>query len=189
MKLLKMALLAGLLVSCTEFRGNLSVNSELTLKSKDETLTLAEGTYRARINFLSKKKMKIEVGGQKLKVKFDDKFRLPSNGDFFLSKDETSLNYDLAGTIETEVERGEVRFHTEFCDVMIPVTRCHRRICHTDYHRVPGFRNIEYRDDIISRVFKIDFADAGQTASTFDATSVDQKRVYLYQGACLARRF
>ncbi|MFG1486579.1 hypothetical protein [Halobacteriovorax sp. RZ-2] len=187
MRFFTFALLLGLLVGCkTEFKGTLSVDSAVELKSKDDSISLAKGDYNAKLKFIGKRKLKIKVAGEKLTVKFDEKFKLPRNGEFTLDKADTTLNYDLHGTITTDIERGPIRHRDEFCEITIPEVICSRRRgqCTTVYRRYPGRRFVEYRDDIISKVFKIDVADAGQTYSTFDATSRDYDRVYLYQGRC-----
>lgn len=179
-----MGLLVSLLFSCTEFRGKLAVNSEVTFKSKGKEVTLAEGEYQAKIKFVSKKTMKIEVAGEKIKIKFDERFRLPTNGSFSLPKEETTFSHDIDGTVDTRVERGTIRHRNELCEVLIPRVYCNRDRCRTVYDRIPGRRFVEYRDDLIEKVFSIDFSDAGQTMSNFNANSSHYNRIYLYQGGC-----
>ncbi|AYF44152.1 MULTISPECIES: hypothetical protein [Halobacteriovorax] len=185
MKFLKMALLMTILFSCKEFKGNLSVTSELNLKTSKDSLTLAPGEYRTKVKFVGKRKMVIKVADEKLKVKFDDKLKLPSNGEFFLDKLDTSLNYDIAGTISTEVETGPIRHRSEFCEITHPQVVCNRRgECRTIYRRFPGRTHVEYRVDTVTKEFALDFTDAGQTYSTFSSTDVSRDTVYLYRGHC-----
>lgn len=185
MKLLKLGFLVAILFGCKEFKGNLTVNSQLNLKSGNERLSLMPGQYSAKLNFTSKKKLTIKVGDASLKVKFDDKLKLPSNGEFFLDKADTSLNYDLAGTIATQVEQGPIRHRSEFCEISHREVVCNRRgKCRTIYRRYPGRSHVEYRVDTITKEVAVDFTDAGQTASTFSSTDVRNDTVYLYRGHC-----
>lgn len=116
-----------LFAGCEKIEGQLNVTSELKLRtSKDIVKTIALGTYSADIKANTKKKITLRLNNDSdEKYEFNiPKGSLPSNGTFAYKANVVGQAVDLAGSVNTNILRSEVRQTYESCQYQEPVQIC-----------------------------------------------------------------
>lgn len=159
-QLLLMALVAMSVVACDSMKGDLEVESSLTLERKSglfgrnrDTVVVPEGRYEAVLNPTSSKNVNLvlKVEGKKVKVPFSipEGTQLPHySGELLLESADSGQPYDLKiETSSTSHDSGRYS-RTESCVLRYDsVYRCHTIPGETECRDVPSPSNCSRDDD------------------------------------------
>ncbi|MGE3975235.1 MAG: hypothetical protein AB7F59_11985 [Bdellovibrionales bacterium] len=202
-KLLLVLAGVGLLTSCNDIDGMLSVTSPLLIKTKKEQVTLATGQYNAELDYdEGDRTIEFEIKNARGDKDLKSKFVVPAgrnlpreNGEFTLTALEIGQDFDFHGSIKTMYSRSQRYRTTESCSYQRPERVCYQRTdrygrvywdCHTVYRTYYGYRDVEYHDERTEREVEAAFAAPGsdQTLAQFAGQRTDTERVYDYTGVC-----
>ena len=183
-----------LLTSCETLTGNFSAYEEILLKdSKGESVKIRDGVYLdSKLKLKSKRKLKLIVDGTTFTFKIPRGTKIPTeNGIIDLSSAEVKQPYDILGSINTEVEHGQVQRDSETCEWQEPYTVCRddsngRQICRTEYRTRYGHRDIQFHYDLISKDLTVSLSHPGTNDMTarFEGHQRYYQRVVEYEGRC-----
>ena len=179
---------ALLFVGCEKVAGELEVLKEVTLNSKKDKVTLTEGVSRAELNFKSKRSLTLKAQGKEVKIKLNKGTKFPEDGNFSFPVDSLGENFALEGSVNKDVQYGEVQRTFEDCYESIPVTRCDRRRCRTVYRSVRGYRDIDYRMNIVTQTSTVDMTKDGELMAIFSSNETKSVRDVINYGFCNVRR-
>jgi hypothetical protein len=132
MKGLGLAAVAAFLVGCNEinFSGLLSVTDTITFADQNRVnITVPAGQFstKASIGQSGKKKViKLEIATPnqptKVQLSFDKNIEIGQT--FTLTAAQIGQNFDMAGTMDTKVEKSPEYSRNEFCTYQMPQTVC-----------------------------------------------------------------
>jgi|GEM_PF-435767 len=135
-KLLFVAMLSLLSVSCLKLDGNLQVHEKITLKKKGGFLNLKRinvdieaNSYQAGLKVISKDNFTLSLhrGDDKILIplKAKEEIKIPTfDGEFRVSGSKVEQPYDLVGRIQTDISHGPTQEAIEACTWETRETRC-----------------------------------------------------------------
>ncbi|MBI4350822.1 MAG: hypothetical protein HY550_05240 [Elusimicrobia bacterium] len=132
MKNIGIAAMALFLAGCDEvkFNGSMNVLEQMTFsQGQDKTVVVAPGQFGAKVTLGQsggKKKIKLEIKNADpattVKLEFDKNINI--GGTFNVTASQLGQNFDLAGTMATQVEKSPEYSTYEGCTYQYPQTVC-----------------------------------------------------------------
>jgi len=190
-KLLVILSALSFMVSCEQIDGNLQVLENISLKARKGFKSISAGEYKAEIKLKSKRKLRLEVNGNKFTFKIPRKVKIPTNnGTIKLTSSQVKQPYGINGSVQTEVERTATRYDWEQCSYQVPHTVCTvdgrgRQQCHTQYNTFYGRRDVRYHTRIEDKTLEIDLiTEGGKVMASFTGEETYRHRINEYTGVC-----
>lgn len=205
----KLILISGVLLfftACKEISGEFKVQKSFTAVAENncgwdpfgsceptKQVTIQPGNYRSKINFSSKKNIKIEIKANKVTetILLDrpDNFEFPTNGNFHLTAQEIKQNFSVHGSVQTNVFDSERRREHESCTYTVNEYVCYPRPsgkpeCGYQPRQVWGYRSVEYYLKTTSRDLIAQLVNEKESLADFDGHREDVEKIYVYQGIC-----
>lgn len=187
-----------LLVGCKSqvFKGDLTVDQQITLKGERGKVIVAMGEYESKLSIEGSKEIELSIKDgedtRKIEIKTKDKIKKTSQGKFYLPAERTNQNYDVRGTVVENSTVGQKQRDYEPCTFQEPYTVCYptgRRggvSCHTQWRTRHGYRDVEYRERKTISDLNIDMTNpnGSDALATFIGTHTKIEREYDYEGFC-----
>jgi len=130
-RLCGLAAMMGVLTGCDEvkFNGNMNLLEQVTFAQKSGNVTVAPGQFQAKATLgasASKKTIKLEIKNADpattVELKFDKNIEIGET--FNISAAQLGQNFDLAGTMATQVKDSQEYYESQSCSVQYPQTVC-----------------------------------------------------------------
>ena len=146
--------LAGLLalslmaVSCVNLEGNLTVNQQMSVRTKggflnlkNKTIQIAAGNYRADLKVKGEKNFMLKVSSDKkdeinIPIKSKSDFSIPDNGPIAISGNDINQPFDLAGNVTTNISNSDIVKTNEGCTYERTERRC-EKVCEPQREDAP----------------------------------------------------
>lgn len=198
--------LSSLIISCKEISGSLEVVQDFEAKVENncgwdpfgnceptKKVKIVPGNYKSTVNFSSKEIIKMEVKANKVKetivLKRPNNFEFPANGDFHLGANEIGQNFDVHGSMQTQVFESPTRREHESCTYTRNEYVCYpgqngQPVCSYQPRQVWGYRLVEYYLKTTVRDLLAHIMEADQSKAHFTGHREDSEKIYLYQGIC-----
>jgi hypothetical protein len=184
--ILSLMLLSLMLFSCQSYHGNLEVSEETTFSNGNIAVVIPAGMHEMELKFTSKTKGKLIIPGYtKMDMRLKREIKLPSNGNFTITRNDWNLNLEVSGVVETVQSMGELVRTFESCSYQRPRTICNQHGCTTVYETVWGQQDVAYRMRTIVQDMDMAILDDNGVGSNFTSTSTNYQKVYQWQGMCM----
>ena len=195
-KLVSLIILPFLFVACDDLDGTFEAFQNLEFKDrKNNTVTVSEGSYEAKIKFNSKKKMTLQLDRESGETKIE--FRIPKDIEFgenetvSLTAAQVNQNYDVDVTDENSVSVSGLQQGSESCNYRVPRRVCRRRpngqmTCWTEWINVWGRRYVSYRVEVKTGLKTIEILSPGEPVALGEFIAPYEKSKTLYEsvGPC-----
>lgn len=194
--------------SCLNLDGNLRVHKAfnvkkrggfLNLKIKDATLNA--GSYRAKLQIKSDKKIDLEIKDVEgknisLPIKSDDSLRIPSDGKFAISSEKIGQPFSVVGAMNTEFHESPISYTTESCSWTVTERRC-EKVCTKEPVKCDieckdvevtfqGRQDVSYHYATTTKDIIVDLVRENSTelVASFSGRNVDTDKIYDFKGVC-----
>lgn len=188
------------LIGCKSkvFNGSLEVTQDVTFNhSQGQSLQIIVGNYPSKLSIEGKKKLllSLNVDGdeQKIEIKTADEIKNYMQGDdIVIPASETNQNYDVVGTITSQITVGQLERDYERCTYREPYSVCHTdprgyTRCSTQYRTQWGYQDVEFRVRTTTTNMSVGMTapnDAHDSYTNFKGHNILKERLYQYQGFC-----
>jgi len=191
-----------MLGACNGLKGEMTVESGITLTSGKKEISIQAGSYPSEIIYKKNKRLDIKIKRLDGKRMGTFRFNLPQELDLealiespddsrtFVGSDQNGQNYDLEIVSEKTVEESERYRGWEMCSSLRRVRRCHwedgRRRCWWDRDYGRGERRVEYFFETTHHTMTCNLHEPGvvETIAVASGERTVTQKVYTYWGIC-----
>jgi hypothetical protein len=205
-KLLLVSSLVLFLVSCKEISGTVDVQQSFKaivnnkcswnpFKKCDPTKTveIPAGHYNAKVDFGSKKEIKIEMKANAYKetiiLNRPKNFEFPQNGSFLLSSSQVGQEFGVSGQVTTQVWDSQSYRDNESCTYTVRDWVCYpdangRPVCGYQDRTVWGYRFVEYFNRNTTTEMFADLITKHASLARFTGAKTEAQKIYTYTSIC-----
>ena len=169
------------------------------------TITFQAGTYTAKLEFPSKSKLNLVIRGASPQRENSLTFNIPKDqripavsGAFALTAQQTGQQFDLNGTVDTQISDSASTRGWETCSEVVYVRVCHiepspnprippREVCSAEPVVRYGNEDVEYFYRTTDKNVLMDLLQPGQSTQIahFSGTATDNEKIYTYRSGCI----
>lgn len=188
----KMSLLFGILMllsSCKEIEGELKVDQAFNvnkkyglLNPKTREIKIGADTYKAELDFSSKKKLNLNLEGGSLGklsilIKAEEDFEIPDyDGEFAIPHNEINQPFDIRGEIESSSTQTDVQHSTKSCTWEIVERQCDNLGCRDVRITIQGQQEYDYQTTYSTKRVRLKILKVGsdEVLANFSGSTTDQ---------------
>lgn len=189
----KMSLLFGILMllsSCKEIEGELKVDQAFNVNKKHGLLNrktrevkIGQDTYKAELEFSSKKKLNLNLEGGSLGklsilIKAEEDFEIPSyDGEFSIPHNEINQPFDIKGEIESSATQSDVQHSTRSCTWEVVERQCDDLGCRDVKVTIQGQQEYDYQTTYSTKKVRLKILKVGtdEVLANFSGSTSDQE--------------
>lgn len=198
----KMSLLFGILMllsSCKEIEGELKVEQAFNVNKKHGLLNrktrevkIGKDTYKAELEFSSKKKLNLNLEGGALGklsilIKAEDDFEIPSyDGEFSIPHNEINQPFDIRGEVESSATQSDVQHSTKSCTWEVVERHCDEFGCRDVKVTIQGQQEYDYQTTYSTKRVRLKILKIGtdEVLANFSGSTSDQETRRDNTGPC-----
>lgn len=189
----RMSLLFGILMllsSCKEIEGELKVDQAFNVNEKHGLLNrktreveIGKDTYKAGLEFTSKKKLNLNleggsIGKLSILIKSEEDFDIPYyDGEFNISHDEINQSFDIRGVVESSATQSDVQHSTKSCTWEVVERQCDDLGCKDVKVTIQGQQEYDYQTTYSTRKVRLKILKVGtdEVMANFSGSTSDQE--------------